>query len=72
MGVGFQQARSVSSNHRQPGESQGESIASAGAGLRLSALRNLRVRLDAALVMEGGGGLPRHAVRVQGSVASVY
>ncbi len=70
--VAFYDAGSVTRNHPQPGESQGESIASAGAGLRLSAMRNLSVRLDAAQVLEGGGGLPRHAVRVQGSVAYVY
>jgi hemolysin activation/secretion protein len=68
----FYDRGTVSRNSAQPGELTGETIASAGVGLRLTAARNLSVRLDAAQVTEGGGGLPRHTVRVQGSVAYVY
>ncbi|MBI3935404.1 MAG: hypothetical protein HY323_00365, partial [Betaproteobacteria bacterium] len=62
----------TSRNSIQAGEASGESIASAGFGVRLARGKNFSVRVDVAQVLNAGGARAKNDQRVNAAFAFVY
>lgn len=70
--LAFYDFGSVTRNNVLFGESPGQSVASAGIGLRLNRGPNLILRLDVAQVLDGGGSKERGATRGHFSFAYLF
>lgn len=70
--LAFYDFGSVTRNNVIFGESPGQSVASAGIGLRLNRGPNLILRLDVAQVLDGGGSKERGATRGHFSFAYLF
>lgn len=70
--VGFYDWGTTSRNSIRAGETSGESIASAGFGLRLARGKNFSVRIDVAQILNAGGAREKNDQRVNAAFAFVY
>lgn len=70
--VGFYDFGTVKRNEGLPGEMQRDSIASVGAGLRLTFRRNLSFRLDLAHPLHETASRDNSSLRLTGALAIVY
>ena len=70
--LGFYDWGTVTRNSAQPGESSGQSPASAGFGMRLNAGKSFTARVDYAHVLHGAGAETTGHTRVHMSISFVY